>query len=227
MLFQSIDQPFHPLAEARDGTIKGPSPVFVLLARHGDADAVAPEVLADRAAAGGLVAHEATMAVFGTTAPTPLDGSACHQGFERHGLVALPRGQHQRHPLAPAFRADMDLRAEAALTAAECFGLRAPCAYPSGMLVRPDHGAIHTVDIPGELLRGVRALLNRRKEASPNASLAPAGEAAGDGIPVAIALGQVAPGSACADNPQDAIQDASVVSGWAACVRFVRGKQGL
>src|SRR5207302_2963757 len=113
----------------------------------------------------------------------------------------------------------MDLRAEAALTVAECFGLRAPCACPSCLLVRPDHGAIDIVDSPGELLRGVSALLNRRKEASPNASLAPAVEAAGEGVPAAISLGQVAPGGACADNPQDAIQDASVVSGWAACVR--------
>ena len=72
VLFQSIDQPVHPLAEAREGTIQGPGPVFVLLARPGDADAVAPEVVADRAAAGGFVAHEAIRAVFGTTAPTPL-----------------------------------------------------------------------------------------------------------------------------------------------------------
>jgi len=75
---------------------------------------------------------------------------------------------------APAFRADMDFGAEAALTTAERFGLRAPGVGPSRMLVRPDNGAIHIMDSPVELSRVVTPLLDRCEEAGPDACLAPA-----------------------------------------------------
>jgi hypothetical protein len=58
------------------------------------------------------------------------------------------------------------------------------------VLVRADDGAIHRVDIPVPLLCGVSLLLDRSKEASPEARLAPAVEAAGDGGPAAIPLGR-------------------------------------
>ncbi|SRR5712692_6744573 len=227
MLFESINQPFHPLTEAIEGPIKGSGPAFVLLARNGDANAVAPEVLAALATAVGFVANEATRPAFGAPAPAPFHGPAFHQGFEGHGFVPLPRGEDQRHQLAPAFRADMHFGAEAALTAAKRFGLRAPGVGPSCMLVCPDNGAIHIVDLPVKLLCGGGTLLDCGKEASPDARLAPAVEAAGDGGPAAIPLGEVTPWGACADDPQDAIEDATMVGGWATCVRFLRRKQGL
>jgi hypothetical protein len=68
------------------------------------------------------------------------------------------------------------------------------------------------MDIPVQLCCGVGLLLNRSKEASPDARLAPAVEAASDGGPAAIPLGEVAPGSPCTDDPQNAIEDASVIS---------------
>jgi hypothetical protein len=95
------------------------------------------------------------------------------------------------------------------------------------MLVCPDDGAIDIMDIPVELPCGVGALLDRGKAARPAACLAPAVEATGDGGPAAIPLGEVTPGGSCANDPQNAVQEASVISGWAACVRFLRGKQRL
>jgi hypothetical protein len=58
------------------------------------------------------------------------------------------------------------------------------------VLVRADGGAIHRVDIPVPLRCGVSLPLDRSKEASPEARLAPAVEAAGDGGPAAITLGR-------------------------------------
>src|SRR5262245_65188083 len=113
----------------------------------------------------------------------------------------------------------MDFRTEATLTATERFGLRVLGVGPSRMLVRADDGAIHIVDIPVQVRCGVGLLLDRGKEASPDACLAPAVEAAGDGGPAAIPLRQVTPGGTCTEEPQDAIEDASVVSGRAASVR--------
>jgi hypothetical protein len=92
------------------------------------------------------------------------------------------------------------------------------------MLVCPDNGAIHIVEFPVKLLCGVSTLVDGGKEASPDARFAPAIEAASDGGPAAIPLGEVTPWGACADDPQDAIEDATMVGGWAPCVRFLRRK---
>src|SRR5207244_11441955 len=71
---------------------------------------------------------------------------------------------------------------------------------------------------------GVGLLLDRGKEASPDACLAPAVEPAGNGGPAAISLGQITPRGTGTEEPQDAVQDASVVSGWAASMRFLDRK---
>ena len=222
VVFQPIDQPLYPLAEAVDGTIKGTGAVFIMLPWDGDADPVASQVLPNPTTTVGLVTDQTTRPAFGAPAPAPLHGPACHQGFEGHGFVPLARGEDQRHQLAPTFRTNMDFRTEAALTAAERFGLWVPCVGPSRVLVRADDGAIHIVDIPVQALGGVGTLLDRSKEASPDTRLAPAVEAAGDSGPAAIPLGEVAPRGTGTDDPQDAVQEASMVSCWAACVRFLR-----
>jgi len=227
MVFQPIDQSLDPLAEAIEGTIKGTGPVFVLLARDGDADTVASQILPNLATPVGLITHQTTRSTFGAPAATPFHGPTGHQGFEGDGFVPLARGEDQRHQLASAFRPDMDFCTEAALTTTERFGLRALGVGPRRVLVRTDDSAIHIMDIPVQLPSGVGLLLDRGKEARPDTRLAPAVEAAGDGGPAAIPLRQVTPGGTCTEEPQDAIEDASVVSGRAASVRFLRRKQRL
>jgi hypothetical protein len=115
VVFQPIDQPLYPLAQAVDGPIKGTGPVFILLPRDGDADTVASQVLPNLATAVGLVTHQTPRPAFGTPAPAPFHGPAFHQGFEGHGFVPLARGEDQRHQLAPTFRANMDFRTEAGI----------------------------------------------------------------------------------------------------------------
>jgi hypothetical protein len=227
VVFQPIDQPLHTLTEAIEGTIKGPGAVFILLARNGDADTVAAQVLPNRATPVGLVTHQTTRPAFGAPTPVPFHSPAFHQGGESHGFVPLARGEDQCHQLAPAFCTNMNFRTEAALTAAERLGFRAPCVGSRRVLVRADDGAIHIMDIPVELPGSGGTLLDRRKEASPDTRLAPAVEAAGDGLPGAIPFRHVAPRGTGTDDPQDAVEDAAVVSGWAACMRFLWGKQGV
>jgi hypothetical protein len=225
--FQPIDQPLDPLAETVDGTIKGSSAVFIRLSWDGEADTVASQGLSNLAPTVSLGAHQTTRPTFGASAPIPCHSPACHQGFASPGFVPLPWGEDQRHHLAPTFRTDLDVRTEAAWTATERFSLWVPCVGPRRMLVRADHGAIHLVDIPVKVLGGVGTLLACSQEASPDACLAPAVETAGDGGPAAIPLGEVAPWGTGTDDPQDAVQDASMVSCWTACRGFLRRKQGV
>ena len=168
--------------------------MFILLSRDGDADTMASQVLPNLATTVGLVTYQTTRP---TLAPPPLRFTAppAIRASKATALVPLARGEDQRHQLAPTFRADMDFRTEAALTATERFGLRVLGVGPSRMLMRADDGAIHIVDIPVQLPCGVGLLLDRGKEANPDACLAPAVEAAGDGGPAAIPLGQVTPGA--------------------------------
>ena len=92
----------------------------------------------------------------------------------------------------------------------------------SGMLVRSDNGAVHVVDVPVYLTSGLRLRLDLRKDAVPEAGLAPTVEAAGHGGPWAIPLGQVPPGCACAYDPQDAVDDLAMISCRTACSSFLR-----
>jgi hypothetical protein len=227
IVFEPIDQPLHALPEPIEGTIKRASAAFILLPRDGDTDTVASQVLPNLPTTVCFVTHQTTRPAFGAPAPSPFHRSACHQGFEGHRFVPLPRGEDQRHQLAPAFRADMDFRTEAALTATERFGLGVPAVGPSRVLVCSDYRAIHIMDIPVQVRCGIRTLLDRGKEASPEASFLPAIKTARHGAPRTIPLWQITPGGAGADNPQDAVEDAAVVSGWATCMRFLWGKQGL
>ena len=227
VLFQPINQSFDPLAEAVEGTIKGTSPVFILFPRDSDADTVAAQVLPNLATAVRFVTDETPRPAFGASAPAPFHGPTLHQRFEGYGFVPLTRREDQRHQLAPAFRTEMDFGTEAALTAAEGFGLRVPGEGPSRMLVRSDDSAIDIVEIPVELLCGIGALLDRGKEASPEARLAPAIKTAGDGAPGAVPLRQVTPGGAGTQEPEDTVEDASVIGSWAAGFGLLRRKQGL
>ena len=78
-----------------------------------------------------------------------------------------------------------------------------------------------------ELAGVVRLLLDGGKEACPEPRLPPAIKTAGNGAPRAIPLRQITPGGAGAEEPQDTVEDASVIGGWTACMRFLRRKQGL
>ena len=121
----------------------------------------------------------------------------------------------------------MDFRTEAALTATERFGLCAPAVGSSRVLVRSDYSAIDLVDIPVQLRCGIRTLLDRGNEASPDARLAPAIKTARHGAPWAISLRKVTPGGARTEKPQNTVDDTAVVDGRAACFRFLGWEQRL
>jgi len=226
-LLEPVDHPLHPFPCAVENPVKRPCVTLIPLPRNGDPDAVLPAIVPDLATAVALVAHNAVGPALGPPAPRPLDSPLCHQVGKDRGLMAVPRGQDERHELAMAFSAHMDLGTEAALTPAECFGVCATFVGARCMLMRPDDRAIHIVDIPVEVSARVGLLLDRRKEARPDPRLAPAIKAARDGSPWAIALRQVAPRGASAEEPEDTIEDAAVVGGWAACFGLLRGKQRL
>ena len=226
-LLQPVDHPLHPFSGTVDGAVKGALLALVALPRDGDPDAVLPTIVPDFSAAVPLVAYHTPRTTLGPAAPRPLHSSLLHQVGKDRSLMPLPRRQDQRHELAMPFSPDVDFRAEAALTAPERFGVWVPCVCACGMLVRPDDGAIHVMDVPVELAGVVRLLLDGGKEACPEPRLPPAIKTAGNGAPRAIPLRQITPGGAGAEEPQDTVEDASVIGGWTACMRFLRRKQGL
>jgi hypothetical protein len=75
-----------------------------------------------------------------------------------------------------------------------------------------EHRAIDRMQVPVQLALGVSSGLHRDQELRPDPSPLPAVEAAGYGPPGAIACGEIPPGGAGAQNPEHAIQDASVIN---------------
>jgi hypothetical protein len=95
------------------------------------------------------------------------------------------------------------------------------------MLVGSYDRAIDIMYSPIQPSLRIGLLLGSLKEALPETGFAPTIEAAGHRAPGAIAFREIAPGGAGADDPENAVEDAAVVSGWAARVRFLWRKQGL
>jgi hypothetical protein len=87
--------------------------------------------------------------------------------------------------------------------------------------------AIDRVYRPMQLPRSSGLLGGGLKAPVPEPSLAPAIKAARHRTPRTIAFREIAPGGAGAAEPENAVEDAAVVSGWAARVRFLWRKQGV
>ena len=90
-----------------------------------------------------------------------------------------------------------------------------------------DHGAIEIMAIPVQLAMGVGLGLHRREELLPDASPLPAIEATGDGAPRTIAFGQIPPRGPGAQNPEHAVEDASMIDSRPAGLGFLWKEQRL
>jgi hypothetical protein len=95
------------------------------------------------------------------------------------------------------------------------------------VLVRADDAGVDEVQAPIDLALRVRLGLQRGEDPVPDPGLAPAVEPARDGADRAVALGQVAPRRAGAQDPQDAAHDPAVVVVRPPGPRPLRRQQGL
>lgn len=75
--------------------------------------------------------------------------------------------------------------------------------------------------IPVQLASGISLGLHRREELRPEPRPSPAVETAGHGTPRTVPLGQIPPGNSGAQYPENAIEDASVIDGRSAGLRFL------
>jgi hypothetical protein len=117
-LLHAIDQALDAIAQAVDGSIKRARTMLIGAPWDSDAHPVASRVLADVPAAVGLVANDAPGPQLRAPWAEPFDGTLGHELLESRRFVPLAGGEDDRHQLAVAFGPDMDLGAEAALTAA-------------------------------------------------------------------------------------------------------------
>src|SRR5437764_6929032 len=130
-LLAAVAQPLDPVAQAVRGAVKGAGRALRPQQRAGVADAAPPAVGAQRAPGVAPVAHQPTRALPRPTPAGAADRALLQQLLEGGGLAALPGRQHQRHRLAAALGAEMDLRGEAALAAPERLRFRVPPFAPA------------------------------------------------------------------------------------------------
>ena len=95
------------------------------------------------------------------------------------------------------------------------------------MRVGTDDGPVHVVDFPVDAAFLIGSLLDLGEKAVPEARLAPTVEPAGDRTDWSVAFRQVAPRRTGADDPENAVDDASVVGGWPPSLRLLGRQQGL
>ncbi len=94
------------------------------------------------------------------------------------------------------------------------------------MLVGADDTTIDEVEGPVEPARGIGLRMQCRQEAIPDASPLPAAEAAVHRLPGAEGDREIPPGGAGSQSPEDAVEDAAMVTIRAPSSRFGRWQQG-
>src|SRR5262245_28055382 len=119
----------------------------------------------------------------------------------RPGTGRAPRAGHGRSPFT--------IRAAGLL------------ARTGGVLVGTHAAAVHTDD-PLQLTDRVRLGLHMGQQPVPGAVAAPSNQPVVAGLPGAVPLGQIAPGRAGPQLPQDAVNDTAVVSPAAAALLVTR-----
>jgi hypothetical protein len=210
-LLEPVDQPFHQTTQPIYCSVKAASSL-VRLVRDRHAHAPSSQVLPDLAATVPLVAHHATWSQSRTTSASSLDRSLLHQLLEGGRLMTLAGREDKGHRLAQALSPHMHLGAEAALRATKGFTIWVAPGSPSRMLVRPNDGAIHVMDLPIEQAFCIRLLLQSVQDALPEALLAPPVEASGKRGPGAVALGDITPGSAGTVEPEQTVDRAAMAN---------------
>ena len=87
------------------------------------------------------------------------------------------------------------------------------------------NAGIHEMQVPIDQAGGISIGLERLEHTLPDPALAPSVEAARHGPDRTVALGQVAPGCACAQHPENAIENGAMLVVRAACPRPLWGQQ--
>src|SRR4051794_7544985 len=131
VLLAAGDEVLDHMASAVDGAVERPGAVLVAAAWDGVTDAAPPAVGAPGPAGVALVARDPIRPDARAAPAGPSDGALLQQPLEGGGLVALARGQHHRHRLAAALRAEVDLRREAAPAPAQRLGRWVPPFAPA------------------------------------------------------------------------------------------------
>src|SRR4051812_43481099 len=93
---------------------------------------------------------------------------------------------------------------------------------PGRCAAGPDDGGVHTPQVATQVAVPVEVVQEFGKDGGPGAVLAPLVEAVVDGLPGAVAFGDVAPGSAGVQDPQDAVEGAVVRQPGVALTAVVR-----
>lgn len=130
-LLAPIDQPLDAMSQAVRRPIEGPAPPLPPLPWDGVADAPPPAVGAIPPPGVAFVADHTVGPQPGSPAAGPSHRALLEQLLEHRDFVLLAGREHQGQELAIAFRAELDLRREAALAAAERFGRGVPPFAPA------------------------------------------------------------------------------------------------
>ena len=130
-LFEAIDQTLDFIPLPIEAAVKWSCAMLAAFARNREADPVAPQGLANRPAALGLIADEPLRTPLGAARPATFPGAWGPQGDQDERLMTRPRREDKGHGLALALGPQMEVGTQAALAASEGFGLWVPCVAPA------------------------------------------------------------------------------------------------
>jgi hypothetical protein len=223
---QLDDGTFHPVPLAVHLTVIPVLTSLILLGWNDRTNPSTPQFLSSNSVAVPTVTHELLRSRFWPTGAAMFDSPCVEEGRQAEHLVTLSTGQVQRQRFAAPFAFDVQLGAEASTGTAERLvllaSLRAGC-----MVVCADDSAVDELRLPVDVTAPVGELLEAFENMLPNALAAPAGEAGGDGAPVAVDGWEVTPGCARAEEPENNIEKGALIEPGTPSEAVCWGEMGL
>jgi hypothetical protein len=141
--------------------------------------------------------------------------------------MALARLKHEGNRLTSAVRPARSAWWRSRLVSDQGLRFLGPLFCTGSVLVGTNDGAIDEMDAPIKVACTIGLGLERRKDVVPDAFLAPAIVTTRDRADGTIALRQRWPGCAGAQDPQDAVDNPTMIFIWPTSMRFLRWEQRL
>src|SRR5437660_757205 len=101
-----------------------------------------------------------------------------------------------------------------------------PPFCPCRMLMGTNNGAIDTVFLPIDSSCSITLLLQRFQDALPYSGFDPPIKSARDGAPRAIVLREISPRRSRSQDPQDGVEDVTMILCWTTYFWLLRRQQG-
>lgn len=223
---EAIDGPLYMVALAVLLGVIGPRPLQTPLGGEHRTDSTPPQFLPHFVAAIPSVRNQLHRSLLRATRTQTFHSASIQKRKKARHFTPLAACQVDGQGPSISFALQMKLRAKSTAGTAQSFFLLTTSGA-GRMLMGAYHGGIDRLGLPVECAALIRKFLQFAEHPDPDSTCAPPVKTCRYGTPVAIAGRKVTPGAAGTEEPQNGIEERSIIQPRATAKSLRCGQQGL